>query len=52
MKYETYGLSVIDMFNRDTDRLATKWASDRESNSDIISDSDSHTGSDIVIDLI
>ena len=49
---QTFGLSVIDMFNRDTDRLAAKWASDSESDSDSVSDSDSHTESDIDTDLI
>ena len=52
MKSQTSGLSVIEMFNRDTDRLAAKWASDSESNSDSISDSDSHTESDTDTDLI
>ena len=46
LKSQTSGLSVIEMFYRDTDRLAVKWDSDGESNSDSISDSDSHTESD------
>ena len=52
MKCKTSGVSVIDMLNRDTDRLAAKWASESENDGDSISDGDSHTESDTDTDLI